>query len=430
MFDIKLIRENPELVRKNLERRQDPEKIELLQQIIKDDKKYRELLKEAEDLKYKRNVLSKEIADLKQEGKDVSSKLKEAQEIPDKIKSLEENVNKLKEKLDYALMSLPNLIHESVPFGKDENDNVEIRKFGKEPKFDFEPKGHAEILTDLGLLDEERAGKVAGSGFYYLKGSLALMEQAIIRYAIDHLVKKGYIFITPPHMLRRKAYEGVVDLSDFESVMYKIENEDLYLVATAEHPIGAMYQDEILNKNDLPLKFVGLSTNFRREVGAHGKYTKGTFRVHQFNKVEQFIFSLPEQSWKLHEELQKNAEELYEGLGLHFRVVDVCTGDIGTIAAKKYDIDIWMADGVFREVGSNSNCTDYQARRLNIRYREKEGQAPIGFVHTLNNTALATSRTLIGIVEQFQQKDGTVLIPKVLWPYINGMKKLEPLKKI
>jgi len=430
MFDIKLIRENPELVRKNLERRQDSEKIELLQQIIKDDKKYRELLKEAEDLKYKRNVLSKEIADLKQEGKDVSSKLKEAQEIPDKIKSLEENVNKLKEKLDYALMSLPNLIHESVPFGKDENDNVEIRKFGKEPKFDFEPKGHAEILTDLGLLDEERAGKVAGSGFYYLKGSLALMEQAIIRYAIDHLVKKGYIFITPPHMLRRKAYEGVVDLSDFESVMYKIENEDLYLVATAEHPIGAMYQDEILNKNDLPLKFVGLSTNFRREVGAHGKYTKGTFRVHQFNKVEQFIFSLPEQSWKLHEELQKNAEELYEGLGLHFRVVDVCTGDIGTIAAKKYDIDIWMADGVFREVGSNSNCTDYQARRLNIRYREKEGQAPIGFVHTLNNTALATSRTLIGIVEQFQQKDGTVLIPKVLWPYINGMKKLEPLKKI
>jgi seryl-tRNA synthetase len=430
MFDIKLIRENPELVRKNLERRQDPEKIELLQQIIKDDKKYRELLKEAEDLKYKRNVLSKEIADLKQEGKDVSSKLKEAQEIPDKIKSLEENVNKLKEKLDYALMSLPNLIHESVPFGKDENDNVEIRKFGKEPKFDFEPKGHVEILTDLGLLDEERAGKVAGSGFYYLKGSLALMEQAIIRYAIDHLVKKGYIFITPPHMLRRKAYEGVVDLSDFESVMYKIENEDLYLVATAEHPIGAMYQDEILNKNDLPLKFVGLSTNFRREVGAHGKYTKGTFRVHQFNKVEQFIFSLPEQSWKLHEELQKNAEELYEGLGLHFRVVDVCTGDIGTIAAKKYDIDIWMADGVFREVGSNSNCTDYQARRLNIRYREKEGQAPIGFVHTLNNTALATSRTLIGIVEQFQQKDGTVLIPKVLWPYINGMKKLEPLKKI
>jgi len=430
MFDIKLIRENPELVRKNLERRQDPEKIELLQQIIKDDKKYRELLKEAEDLKYKRNVLSKEIADLKQEGKDVSSKLKEALEIPEKIKSLEEDVNKLKEKLDYALMSLPNLIHESVPFGKDENDNVEIRKFGKEPKFDFEPKGHAEILTDLGLLDEERAGKVAGSGFYYLKGSLALMEQAIIRYAIDHLVKKGYIFITPPHMLRRKAYEGVVDLSDFESVMYKIENEDLYLVATAEHPIGAMYQDEILNKNDLPLKFVGLSTNFRREVGAHGKYTKGTFRVHQFNKVEQFIFSLPEQSWKLHEELQKNAEELYEGLGLHFRVVDVCTGDIGTIAAKKYDIDIWMADGVFREVGSNSNCTDYQARRLNIRYREKEGQAPIGFVHTLNNTALATSRTLIGIVEQFQQKDGTVLIPKVLWPYINGMKKLEPLKKI
>ncbi|MHA2256078.1 MAG: serine--tRNA ligase [Candidatus Heimdallarchaeaceae archaeon] len=427
MFDIKLIRENPEMVRKNLERRQSPEVMKLLDKIIEDDKKYREMLKEVEDLKHKRNVLSRDIAELKRDGKDASSKMKEAQNIPEKIKSLEADFIKLKEKLDISLMSLPNLLHETVPFGKDDTENVETKKYGKEPKFDFEGKGHAEILTDMGLLDEERAAKVAGGGFYYLKGSLALLENAIIKYAVDYLVKKGYIFILPPHALRRDAYQGVVDLSDFESVMYKLEGEDLYLIATAEHPIGAMYWNETINKKDLPLKFVGLSTNFRKEIGAHGKYTRGTFRVHQFNKVEQFIFSSPEQSWDLHEELQKNSEELYEGLGLHYRIVNVCTGDIGTIAAKKYDTEVWMADGEFREVGSNSNCTDYQARRLNVKYREKEGQGPVGFVHTLNNTALATSRTLIGIVEQYQQKDGSVLIPKALQKYMGGMKKLEPL---
>jgi seryl-tRNA synthetase len=220
----------------------------------------------------------------------------------------------------------------------------------------------------------------------------------------------------------------MVDLADFETVMYKIEGEDLYMIATAEHPVGSMFKDETLNKKDLPIKFVGLSTNFRKEIGAHGKYTKGLFRVHQFNKVEQFIFCMPKDSWKLHEELQKNSEELYQGLGLHYQVVNVCTGDIGSIAAKKYDILTWMADNVFRETGSNSNCTDYQARRLNIKYREKEGQAPAGYVHTLNNTALATSRIMVSIIEQYQQKDGTVKIPKVLQPYMNGIKKLEALK--
>jgi seryl-tRNA synthetase len=219
----------------------------------------------------------------------------------------------------------------------------------------------------------------------------------------------------------------MVDLADFENVMYKIEGEDLYMIATAEHPVGSMYKDEVLNAADMPLKFVGISTNFRKEIGAHGKYTKGLFRVHQFNKAEQFIFCQPEDSWKFHEELQKNSEDLYEGLGLHYQVVNVCTGDIGSIAAKKYDINCWMADGVFRETGSNSNCTDYQARRINIKYREKEGQAPKGFVHTLNNTALATSRTMVALIEQFQQKNGTVLIPKVLWPYMNGVKKLEKI---
>jgi len=226
-------------------------------------------------------------------------------------------------------------------------------------------------------------------------------------------------------MMRKKPYLGVTDLEFFGDQLYKLQNEDLYLIATSEHPMAATFLDEVIDKKDLPIKFVGVSPCFRKEVGTHGKYTKGLFRVHQFNKIEQFIFCLPEDSWKFHEELQKNSEDLYQGLGLHFRVVNVCTGDIGIIAAKKYDIEVWMADGTYREAGSNSNCTDYQARRLNTRFREKKGQAPAGFVHTLNNTALATSRTMIAILEQHQQKNGSVIIPEALRPLMDGIKRLK-----
>jgi seryl-tRNA synthetase len=311
-----------------------------------------------------------------------------------------------------------------VPYGRDENDNVEIRRWGQPPKFDFEPKDHLTILQNLGLIDVERGAKVAGHQFFYLKKDLVLLDLAIQKFAIDNLLKKGFILVQPPYMINRKAYEGMIDPTDFEMVTYKVENEDLYLIATAEHPLGAMYMNEVLDKNELPLKFCGISPCFRKEVGAHGKYTRGLFRMHQFHKIEQFVFCLPEQSWEIHEELQKNSEELYQKLGLHYRVVNICTGDIGTVAAKKYDIEVWMADGKFRESGSNSNCTDYQARRLNIRYREKPGQAPKDFVHTLNNTALATSRTIVAIVEQYQQKDGSVVIPEALRPYMNGIERL------
>jgi len=218
----------------------------------------------------------------------------------------------------------------------------------------------------------------------------------------------------------------VTDLADFERVMYKVEGEDLYMIATSEHPLAAMFMNEVFLKADLPVKLVGVSPCFRKEVGTHGKYTKGLFRMHQFNKVEQFVFCHPEDSWKIHEELQANSEALYEDLGLHYKVVNVCTGDIGTVASKRYDINIWMADGMYREVGSNSNCTDYQSRRLNIRFREKEGQSPTGFVHTLNNTALATSRTMVALLEQHQQKDGTVALPKALDHYMAGLRRLEP----
>jgi seryl-tRNA synthetase len=425
MLDIKLIREHPEIIKNDLKKRRDEEKIKWVDDLLNYDKKWRGLIQEANNLRQRRNIVTQEIADMKKKGKDVKGKLKEVKEIPDKIKKLETQTEDYKKKTDSILMKLPNILHESVPYGKDENDNVVVRTWGKPPRFDFKPKNHLDIAIDLGLIDTERAAKVAGRGFFYFKGELALLDYTIQVYTINFLMKKGYTLIEPPFMMHKKPYLGVTDLEFFGDQLYKVENEDLYLIATSEHPIAAMFMDEILDKKDLPIKFVGISPCFRKEVGAHGKYTKGLFRMHQFNKVEQFIFCLPEQSWKFHEELQKNSEELYQNLGLHYRVVNVCTGDIGIIAAKKYDILVWMADGQFRESGSNSNCTDYQARRLNIRLREKEGQAPIGFVHTLNNTALATSRTMITILEQFQQKDGSVVIPKVLRPFMDGIERLE-----
>jgi len=431
-LDIKLIRESPELVRANLERRHDPEKLTLLDGLIGDDTWWRELTTEVNKLRRRRNEISSEIGRLMSSGGDASSLREEAGEIPGLIVKTETERDLYSGKVRDALMRLPNMLHESVPYGVDDTENVEIRRWGEPPRFSFEAQSHAEIASKLGIMDLERAAKVSGSGFYYLRNEMALLDYSIMRYAIDHLLAKGFALIEPPYMIRREPYEGVTDLADFESVMYKIEGEDLYLIATSEHAMGAMFKDEVFNADDLPVKLCGVSPCFRKEIGTHGKYTKGLFRVHQFNKVEQFVFSLPEQSWELHEELQRNCEELYEGLGLHYRVVNVCTGDIGSIAAKKYDTEIWMADGEFREVGSNSNCTDYQARRLNVRYRMKEGQTPVGPVHTLNNTALATSRTMVAILEQYQREDGSVEVPKALRKYMNGLEvidgSLNPLK--
>ncbi len=432
MLDIKLIRENPNLVRKNLERRRDPEKLAILDGLIEEDARWRELVTKVNSLRRRRNEISSEIAGVLREGGDASALKEEAAQIPELIVEAEAGRDLHGTRVREALMRLPNLLHESVPYGVDDTENVEVRRWGEPPRLDFEPLGHVEIATKLGVMDLERAAKVAGSGFYYLRNELVLLDYALMRYAVDHLVAKGYTLIEPPYMLRRRPYEGVTDLKDFEDVMYKVEGDDLYLIATSEHSLAVMFMDEVLNAEDLPLKLVGVSPCFRREVGTHGKYTKGLFRVHRFNKVEQFIFSLPEQSWGLHEELQVNCEELYQGLRLHYRVVNVCTGDIGIVPAKKYDVEAWMADGEFREIGSNSNCTDYQARRLNVRYRMKEGQVPVGFVHTLNNTALATSRTMIAVLEQYQQEDGSVVVPEVLRKYMNGLERIEgslnPLK--
>jgi seryl-tRNA synthetase len=425
MLDIRLIRKKPNRIRENLTRRRDPKNLELLDHVIKVDKKWREILQKVNNLRRQKNEISSQIAKLIKDEEDTSIQKLEVKCILSQLSELESKMNHYQEELRYGLMRLPNLLHESVPYGKDDSDNVLIRTWGKPPKFSFKPKSHTELVRDLGIVDFERGAKVSGTGFYYLKNELVLLDRAIQKYAIDFLISQGYVLIEPPFMIRRKPYEGVTDLIDFENVMYKIMDEDLYLIATSEHAIGSMLMNETILKKSLPIKLCGISPCFRKEVGQHGKYTKGIFRVHQFNKVEQFIFCKPEQSYKLHEELQENSEKLYQDLGIHYRVVNVCTGEIGNLAAKKYDIEVWMADGKFREVGSNSNCTDYQARRLNIKYREKVGAPPKEFVHTLNNTALATSRTMIALIEQNQQKDGSIKVPEILHSYMNGLEVID-----
>lgn len=427
MLDIKLVRENPKLVRNNLMKRGDPENLRMLDELIDFDRKWRQHLTELNELRHERRLITTEIAALKKKGKNAKKELSKAKKIDTEITALKKQVNECEQKVHYYLMRLPNLLHESVPTGKDENDNVQVRSWGEIPKFSFPVKDHINLGLSLDIMDIERAGKIAGARFFYLKREGVLLDMALMNFALEEMVKKGYTPIEPPFLMRREPYEGVVAISDFEDVLYKIEKEDLYLIATSEHPMAAMFMNEVLKTEDLPLKLVGVSANFRKEAGAHGKDTRGIFRTHQFNKIEQFIFCKPEDSWKMHEELIQNAEELVQKLGLPYRVVNDCTGDIGTVAAKKYDIEAWMpAQNAFREIISCSNCTDYQARRLNIKYREKEGEPPKGFVHTLNSTAIATGRTIVAILENNQQKDGSVGVPEVLRKYMGGIKKIEP----
>jgi seryl-tRNA synthetase len=427
MLDIKLIRENPDLVKDNLMKRGDSENLKMLGELIDYDKKWRQYLTELNGLRHERRLITTEIAALKKKGKDADKELSKAKVIDTKIASQEKQMKECEEKVRYYLMRLPNLLHESVPFGKDENDNVPIRTWGKAPIFSFTPKDHIDLALNLDIMDIERAGKIAGARFFYLKREGVLLDMALMSFAMEEMVKKGYKPVEPPFLMRREPYEGVVALSDFEDVLYKIENEDLYLIATSEHPMAAMFMNEVLKADNLPLKLVGISTNFRKEAGAHGRDTRGIFRTHQFNKIEQFIFCKPEESWKIHEELLQNAEELVQKLGLPYRVVNCCTGDIGTVAAKKYDVEAWMpAQNGYREIISCSNCTDYQARRLNIRYREKEGEAPKDLVHTLNSTAIATGRTIVAILENCQQEDGSIIIPEILRKYMGGIEKIKP----
>lgn len=422
---MKFVRANPEIVRADLKKRGDSEKLAWIDELLEADGRARTLATDIEKLRNRRNVISREINLTKKEGKDATALFAEAKELPGKIAQKEAQVASDEEKIRNYLMRLPNILHESVPVGKDDSENVEIKKWGEAKPPAFEMKNHGQLAVEKGWADFERAAKISGSGFYFLKGNLALLDMALQRFAMDILVGKGFTPVETPLMMNRKPYEGVTDLADFEKVMYKIDGEDAYLIATSEHPMGAMYGDEIFEEKDLPLKLAGLSACFRREIGGHGVDTKGLFRVHQFNKIEQFVFCKPEDSWKIHEELLANAEEVFQKLGLPYHVVSICTGDIGTVAAKKYDLEVWMPrENRYREAVSCSNCTAYQAVRLNIKVRDKNDFDSKQYIHTLNSTAIATSRAIRAIIENYQREDGTVEVPKALQPYMNGRKEL------
>ncbi len=421
MLDIRFVRENPEIIRADLRKRNDTEKIGWVDDLLAKDARSRVLKVETDQVRQRRNTIARDINAAKKAGQDPQPLMAEAASLPQKIKDLDAEQEEIRNAIRGYLMRLPNILHESVPVGKDDTENVLVKTVGTPRSCSFEIKNHGQLAAERGWADFERATKISGAGFYFLKGDLALLDMALQRYAIDLLVKKGFTPVIPPYMINRKSYEGVTDLGDFEKVMYKIDGDDAYLIATSEHPIGAMYQDEIFEEKDLPLRLAGISACFRREIGAHGLDTKGLFRVHQFTKIEQFIFCMPQDSWTFHEELLTNAEEIFQGLGLPYRVVNICTGDIGTVAAKKYDIEAWMPrENAYKEVVSCSNCTAYQAVRLNIKVRDKSDFESKQHLHTLNSTAVATSRVLRAILENFQQEDGSVIIPEVLRPYMGG----------
>ncbi len=429
MLDIKLIRNNPQIVRKDLEKRKDNNKLTLLNQTIQYDQEWLKAKKEIDILRNKRNTISKDISEAKKQGKDTSEILKQAALIPKQIQEKEERITFLENNIKNNLYNLPNILHESVPYGATDEDNLTVKTFGKKPEYKFPLKSHIDLLQDLNLVDLERAAKISGARFWFLKNEAVLLDLALQRYAIDFMLKKKYQLLNPPYMIHKEPYEGVTSMGDFADVLYKIENEDLYLIATSEHPLTSMYMNEVMEDKDLPLKSIGVSPSFRKEAGAHGKDTKGIFRGHQFHKIEQVIICKPEESWKYHEELIKNAIAFFESLELHFRQINICTGDIGIVASKKYDLEVWMpAQQQYREVVSCSNCTDYQSRRLNIRYRANTNEGN-PFVHTLNSTVVATSRAIVAILENYQTKDGTIKIPKVLQPYMNGIKEIKPAKK-
>ena len=420
MLDIKFITENTALIKKDLEKRGEKDKVNWVDEVVKKYDQWKKLKEDNDKLRNKRNVITRKINELKKQGQDIKAAVKEAKELPGKIADSDKKLQELQDRLTYIFQNIPNVLHSSVPIGKDDTENKEIRKWGKPKKLDV--KSHGELLEERNLADFNRATKISGTGFYFLKGDLVKLELALINFAIAELEKKGFTLIEPPFMMRRKPYEGVVALKDFENVLYKVEGEDNYLIATSEHPIAAMHMNETFDGKDLPLKYCGLSTNFRREIGSHGVDTRGLFRVHQFNKVEQFVFCKAEESWKVYEQLLKSAEEIVRKLKIPYRVVDICTGDIGMIAAKKSDIEAWFPrQNKYGEIISCANCTNYQAISLNMKYVNGKGEKD--YVHTLNSTALATGRMMVAIVENFQNRDGSINVPQVLQKYV-GKKKI------
>jgi seryl-tRNA synthetase len=451
---LRILRESPELLREHVKKRfMDPG---IVDKALELDLKWRKKLTEVQELRHKHNVISREVAKLT--GAEREIKLEEARKLLEELGKAEEELKVVEEERERALLSLPNIVHESVPIGPDDSYNVPVKFWGK-PKvwtghleqfrnqtekygfrvdyevIEWRPIGHADFLESvLKLGNTIKAGEVAGSRFYYLFDDIVFLDMALLMYAVDFLVKKGFRLVLPPYMLRYKVISGVIDFATFQDAIYKIEGEDLYLIATAEHSLAALHAYEDIPEEDLPLKYVGISPCFRREAGAGSKDLKGIFRVHQFHKVEQYVYAKPEESWDLMEELIANAEELFRGLELPYRVVNIASGDLGAPAAKKYDLEVWMpAQGLYREMVSCSNTTDWQSYRLKIRLIRRKGMVK-EYVHTLNSTAIASTRTITAILENLQNPDGTVTIPRALRKYLEVFEKapkdyIHPYKK-
>ncbi|MEK6820191.1 MAG: serine--tRNA ligase [Nanoarchaeota archaeon] len=421
MLDINLIRENPKIVKESQKKRGlDEKEIDLLLRL---DKEWRELKQEVDNLRARRNKISEEINQAKKQGKNTGRLIEEAKEIPKKLENKERVMKQKEDERIFLLKNIPNIVDKSAPIG-DESKNKVLKVFGKPKKFNFKIKDHADLLEALNLIDTKKAAEVAGSRFYYLKGDLVKLNFAIINFALDFLAKAGFTLIQPPYMLRKEVLEGALLFTAFEEMIYKIENEDLYLIGTAEHAINAYHSNEIIDVKN-PIRTAGISPCFRKEAGAHGKDTKGIFRTHQFEKVEQFVFCHPKDSWKEFDLILKNSEEMLKKLKIPFRFVVLSSQDIGRVAAKTIDFEGWFPSGnAYRELGSCSNCTDYQARRSNIKFKDKN---ELKFVHTLNNTAIATERMIACIVENNQQKSGSIKIPSCLWKY-TGFKEIKAKK--
>ncbi|ASB86600.1 serine--tRNA ligase [Bacillus sonorensis] len=425
MLDVKLLRANFQEIKQKLAHR--GEDLTDFDQFEELDAKRRELIVKVEELKGKRNEVSQQVAALKREKKDADHIIKEMREVGEQIKKLDEELRTVESSLDKIMLSIPNIPHESVPVGETEDDNVEVRKWGELPKFSFEAKPHWDIADQLDILDFERAGKVTGSRFVFYKGLGARLERALYNFMLDlHVDEYGYTEVIPPYMVNRASMTGTGQLPKFEEDAFKIREEDYFLIPTAEVPITNMHRDEILSADSLPINYAAFSACFRSEAGSAGRDTRGLIRQHQFNKVELVKFVKPEDSYEELEKLTNQAEKVLQLLELPYRVMSMCTGDLGFTAAKKYDIEVWIpSQNTYREISSCSNFEAFQARRANIRFR-REAKGKPEHVHTLNGSGLAVGRTVAAVLENYQQEDGSVVIPKALRPYMGNKEVIQP----
>ena len=426
MIDIKLIRENSDLVKENIKKKFQDEKLGLVDEVYEYDKTYREYKMEGDNLRAKRNELSKEIGALMRDGKkSEADKIKsEVTHINERIKELEESEENLENEIKTRMMVIPNIIDDSVPIGKDDSENLELERFGEPKVPDYEIPYHADILEALSGLDKDAAGRTSGNGFYYLIGDVARLSSAMLAYARDFMIDKGFTYCIPPFMIRSDVVTGVMSFAEMDAMMYKIEGEDLYLIGTSEHSMIGRFKDQIVKEDSLPITMTSYSPCFRKEVGAHGIEERGIYRVHQFEKQEMIVLCKPEDSMDWYEKMWKFTVELFRNLDIPVRTLECCSGDLADLKVKSVDVEAWSPrQKKYFEVGSCSNLGDAQARRLGIRTKGENGNY---FVHTLNNTVLASTRALIALIENNYQSDGSVTVPKVLQPYMGGLEKIKP----